>query len=535
MTREDVSVDGAGIAADWLLELPRRQPDAVALIDAQDGSTVTFAEMDAEARRVAGNLLAAGLQRGDRLAVLASNSVALAKLYFGCLYAGVCVVPLNPVLSDDEVGYILGHAGARHLAFDAPFTERLEPALDGWGVMGLVIDPAGTDPRRHPIGASVAGAPPVPEPLQACRDGDPALIVYTSGSTARPKGVVHRISSLIENARLYGDAMGIGPDSRFVNLLSMTYLGGYYNLLLLPYACGASTVITPGFSATSILSFWKPIAEHRVNTLWLVPSILSMLLRMDRGTEGEEHCHSVRPLVLCGTAPLPLPTRRAFESRYGVPIYENYALSETLFLTTAAPAEPSPDNSVGTLLDGIELRLVDNRGREVAGGEEGEIVVRTPYRFAGYLDEATGEVADPTEDGWLATGDVGRFLDEEHLAITGRKKDLIIRGGVNISPASIEEVLVSHPAVLECAVVGVTEPTAGEDVVAVLELAEGAALAAVEPELRALCTERLSSIKRPSRYLTLPDFPYTPNGKIQKAKVRAWAAGKLGLGPAADP
>jgi aminotransferase len=518
-------------AVDWLRSIPEQNRSRVFLIDAASGKAVTFWDLHQEALKIAANLRALEFKRGERIAVVASNSVALAKFFFGCLYAGVCVVPLNPVLSDEEIAFVVGHAKARCLAFSADLAGRF--SADSTAVRGkarMLLDEDGS--RAAEMGAlspwKTTAQVPSLAPLEGVEPQDPLVIVYTSGTTAKPKGVVHRVASLVDNARLFGQWVGAGPNNRFYNMLPMTYLGGYYNLLLLPYVCQSSVVLTEAFNAAALLNFWGNVIAHEVNTLWVVPSIISMLLRLDRSTQGERYCREKVRLTLCGTAPLLPTTRHAFEERYGLTVHENYGLSETTFITSNAPSFPVVDGSVGRPLPHIEVRLVDDKRRQVANGADGEILVRTPFLMDGYFDTDTGRVEDPTEDGWLATGDLGRFLPDGGLAITGRKKDLIIRGGINISPSSIEEVIGRHPAIVEVAVVGIPDPVLGENIVAVLKLDEGAAFPQVKEEVLSLCSQALAKIKQPSHIMELSDFPKTATGKLQKNKIRAWVASKIG-------
>jgi long-chain acyl-CoA synthetase len=334
-------------------------------------------------------------------------------------------------------------------------------------------------------------------------------IVYTSGTTGRPAGVVHRVRDLVDNGRLFGATVGVRPHHRFYSVLAMTYLGGYYNLMMLPYVNGASVVLSDAFDARAALDFWSLAVRHGVNALWLVPTIMSILLEMDRGSVGEELCRSSIELALVGTAPLPPSLRRAFEQRYGVRVLENYGLSETLFLTTNVTERETIDGSVGQVLEGVELRL-----------SEGELLARTPYLMPGYYDvQRNGpEPQDPAA--WFRTGDVGCIDSEGNVFIAGRRKDVIIRGGVNVSPAAAEDVLMGHPSVAECAVVGVPHPMYGEDSVAVVRLLAGADETRTRDALVAACRECLGSTNRPSRIAFLEELPHSSSGKVHKARLR---------------
>jgi len=507
---------------DWLLEIPALNGDRPFLVDARTGETVTFSALHRDGCRVAAELRRRGLRRGDRLGIVLGNSAAFARLYLGCLYAGVVTVPVNPTLARPEIESILGHSGARLVVASAETAARdlVPPGLD----VVLLADGRGSAAPHQDPGAvlDIEGMEDDGVPaLQGASPSDTMTIVYTSGTTGRPSGVVHRIADLVDNGRRFGSAVGINQGHRFYGVLAMTYLGGYYNLLMLPYVNQASVVIAEAFDARSALDFWSAASEHGVNALWLVPTIMSILLELDRGDLGERLCRDQVELTLVGTAPLAPSLRRAFEQRYGVRALENYGLSETLFLTTNVPERETVDGSVGRALDGVEL-MVDE-------SQDGELLARTPYLMEGYFDPAQAGPAPLDRDAWFATGDVGRIDSQGNLFIEGRRKDIIIRGGVNVSPAAIEDVLIDHPDVMECAVVGVPHPMYGEDTVAVVRLAAGADEAGTRDELAAACRQRLGATNRPSRIIVFEQLPRSSSGKIRKHELRELVAGQTAM------
>lgn len=500
-------------ATSWLRALPVRNGSRPCLLDRATDTTLTFGEVHDRAVAIGGALRDSGFARGDRVVVVAENSLALALLYFGALYAGVVVVPVNPVSTPDEIDHIVGASHARAIIVDAQHVELVRPRAH-----------AEHGARVLPIAELVeGGARTTFVPFEGATPDDELVVIFTSGTTSSPKGVVHRVRDLVDNARVFGRMVGIGPESRFYNLLSMTYLGGYYNLLLLPYVNESSVVLGKPFTPASVGETWKAIIGAEVNTLWLVPSILSMLLRVDRGQAGVEHCKRNVRLVLCGTAPLPEDLRARFEGRYGVRVYQNYGLSETLFIAAQTPVTGEPTADVGAIVPGVEVRIVDRHRQPVPEGVDGEVFVRTFSLMPGYLGAAGQPLDLPQVDGFFPTGDIGR-LQGGHLAITGRAKDLIIRGGVNVSPAAIEDVLRKHPSVEDVAVVGVPHAVMGEDIVAVVQLASGANFDKARIALAEFCSSNLSRAKQPSTFVELSDFPRTTNGKVQKAKLRAWLA-----------
>jgi long-chain acyl-CoA synthetase len=477
-------------ATEWILHIAREHADRPFLVDARDGTELTFGALDEGARRIAADLRGRGLEAGDGVAFIATNSIALATAYFGCLYAGVVAIPLNPVLAPAEISSILARSGARLLVLGEGIAEP-----EGDGVPPILTLEA-WDPALMPETDL--------RPFDGVGPDDQLCTIYTSGTTGRPSAVRHTIADLVDNARMFTSALGIGPDHRFYGVLAMTYLGGYYNLLLLPYVAGASVAVTDAFDARAALDFWTQARRADVTALWLVPTIAAILLHLDRSDDGPAFCREHVDLTLIGTAPLPASLRARIEERYGLGLHENYALSETLFLTSSTPGDPAPPGSVGRVLPGVDVRVA-------AGADEGELEVRTPFLMTGAQTDA---------EGWFTTGDIGRFDADGRLAITGRTKDVIIRGGVNVSPAAAEDVLLSHPAVVECAVVGVPHPQLGEDTVAAIRLADGAEPDAVRGELLALCRERLGATNRPARIMVVDALPHSSSGKIQKHRVR---------------
>src|SRR5260370_28890999 len=288
--------------------------------------------------------------------------------------------------------------------------------------------------------------------LQTAGPDDLVVIMYTSGRSAKPKGLAHKLGRMLCNARAFAHAQGIDRDSRFYLTLSMAYMGGFYNLLVLPFLCGASVVVDHVFDARSSLHFWDKARNNSVNTLWLATTVLSILLRMDSGRTGEEFCRSSIRRAFVGFAPLPLKVKHEFETRYGVRLIENYGLSETLFVTARSQDSTVGAGHVGNALPGIDLRIVDDAQEPVGPGIDGEVQILTPDLMAGYLD-ANGVLLETDPAAWFPTGDVGHLADRDSLFITGRKKDLIIRGGVNISPAAIEEVLMHVDGIADGAAV----------------------------------------------------------------------------------
>jgi long-chain acyl-CoA synthetase len=511
-----------------VLDLVERNGDRVFLVDALTGQTMNYREFHRLACALGAELHSRGLRRGDRLGVMVPNCRELAVLYFACLYAGATIVPINPHLSAGDVRFILSSCNPRLVVASVSLCERVAAAGSTPIALATVEDPpAGSQTAAIDLTAlpSSTGF----RPLEDVTAEDLLVIVYTSGTTAKPKGLAHRIGSMFRNARAFAEQQGIDESSRFYLTLSMAYMGGFYNLLILPFLHGASVVIDHVFDARSSLSFWDRANRHQANTLWLAPTVMSILMKMDRGHVGEEFCRQSVRQSFVGFAPLPLKLKADFETRYGVQMIENYGLSETLFVTARSSASGSGTGYVGEVLPGIALRVVGEDGSTLPPRADGEIQILTPDLMAGYLDEK-GRLKEVNAGEWFPTGDFGHLDERGALFVTGRKKDVIIRGGVNVSPAAIEEALLHAKGVVDAAVVSIPHDLYGEDIVAVLKLEPGIELDSILDSVMEHARQELAVHQQPARYVAIDDFPRTANGKVQKSGLRELVVGKLQIG-----
>jgi len=507
-----------------LRDVADNNKNKIFLVNAADKQEFTYGQIMQDACKMAVALEDLGVKQGDKIAISLNNSVDFAKLYFACLVSGIVVVPINPILTASEKEIILANSQAKLFVVSSETSEgiNLKKLNTQLKLTSLNCDseniPVEDVPEFSWKNADTDGF----KPYKGVSGDDIVAIIYTAGTTSTPKGVVQTYNSMLINGWVYGEIMGIGPENRFYNLLPMTYLGGYYNLLLLPYLRGSSVVLGKAFNARSALRFWDPVIENRVNTIWFVPSIISILLEMDRGDKGSDYTKAELRLALVGTAPLALPLKEKFEERYGVILYENYGLSETFFLSTNIPNEKKLTYGVGTIFPGVEFKIIDKSGDEASVNKEGEVCVKTKFMMQGYYKSNVDKPELNLSDGFFPTGDIGRLSKDGNLYITGRKKDLIIRGGINISPASIEKVVYSNHSIAECAVVGVIHKLLGEEIIAVIRIKDNAEFDEVKRELKESFMESLSENKRPSKIIRLADFPHTASGKIQKVKIKSW-------------
>jgi long-chain acyl-CoA synthetase len=528
------SYGGAMNSRQTILDAVAGGEHEVFLVDAHTGRELTYGDFHRQACALAFELRRRGLGKSDRAGVMLANSCELAILYFACIYLGAVIVPINPSSSKADIQFILASCSPALVLTspsNAPWIAELHP-----NVLALLTREE-ADPSRsaNEISIDTLENPRDFIPLEAVGPEDLVVIMYTSGTSAKPKGLAHKLERMLRNAAAFAASQGIDRNSRFYLTLSMAYMGGFYNLLVLPFLCGASVVIDHVFDARSSLHFWEKARKNRVNTLWMAPTVLSILLRMDRGRAGEELCRNSIRHAFVGFAPLPMKVKNEFEARYGVRLIENYGLSETLFVTARTAKNDSDSRGyVGEALPGISLRIVNEEGQPASPATDGEVQTLTPDLMAGYLD-TNGRLLEIDSSAWFPTGDVGHLDANNSLSITGRKKDVIIRGGVNISPAAIEEALVQVAGVSEAAVVSIPHELYGEDIVAVLKLDAGLELDGILDSVIEHARQALAQHQQPARYIAIDDLPRTANGKVQKARLRELVAQKLQVSSARQP
>jgi acyl-coenzyme A synthetase/AMP-(fatty) acid ligase len=514
-----------------IMDVVGRRERHIFLVDAITSREITYGEFHRQACALAAELRRRGLRKGDRVGVMIPNSCELAVLYFACIYLGAVIVPINPALSKNEVQYILASCKPALVVASASCADSIKDFHAN--VLRLVTahEAARVSNGLDQIKIDTLADTSDFVPLENASGEDLVVIMYTSGTSAKPKGLAHKLGRMFRNADAFASVQGINEDSRFYLTLSMAYMGGLYNLLVLPFLCGASVVVDHVFDARSSLHSWDKAKNNKVNTLWLAPTVLSILLRMDRGRSGEEFCRSAVRHTFVGFAPLPLKVKDEFESRYGVRLIENYGLSETLFVTARSQGALNGPGYVGEGLPGVSLRVVSDEGDPAAPGVDGEVEILTPDLMAGYLN-AEGGLLETDAAGWFPTGDVGHLDHRGSLFITGRKKDIIIRGGMNVSPAAIEEALMLVHGVSDVAVVSIPHELYGEDIVAVLKLEPEVELEPMLDFLVAHAKRTLAQHQQPARYIAMDEFPRTASGKVQKARIRELVAEKLQVGSA---
>jgi long-chain acyl-CoA synthetase len=496
------------------------------LIDSPFGQKCRYDKFYDLSLRVAKMLYDSGVRKGDRVVLLLTNTIEFPVFFFACFFLKAIVVPINPALHPNEVNFILTHCNARILVFSLCTRPLVlaSPASASYSQVcilteeehGFHSEEIRIVSRKDIEGYDLFGW----KQVKNYYEDSVLTICFTSGTTNTPKGVVHKASSLFNNIIAFNQLVGIGPRSCFLNLWPLAYSSGFLNNLLSAFCAGGSVVISRPFDAQTVLQFWKPIIEYNVNIIWLSPSMIAALNRVDRDPAGLQYCKNNSITICAGTAPLPLKTKVDFENKYGLKIFESYGLSEALLVTGNSSQYPRKNGSAGRLLTGVSVQIVNEFGLDLQTGETGEIVLKTPFLMKGYLNYSTFE-SDPVESyPYFYTGDIGNTDNEGYLYVTDRKKDIIIRGGMNISPRTISDVLLQHPAVEQATVVGIPHELYGEEVVAVIQLKDGYSLQDQEISILKFCRERLNQISVPTKIIQIEKFPLGATGKLLTKEIR---------------
>ncbi len=469
----------------------RSQPDRPVLSDAV-GASLCWGELEAASARAAGRLQRAGLRAGDRVLVSASSSLALVVAHVACLRLGLVVVPANPAYRSAELAQL--HAAARPRAaivdgaqsvaiVDGAESAALLPALDP---ELLVLTPA----------LELADGP-VPQ-LDRIGPEAPALLAYTSGTTGLPKGALLSHGNLHATAEALRIAWRWTPEDRLVHALPLFHMHGLGVALHGTLQAGASALLLPRFDPGEVLD---AIERSGATLFFGVPTMLHRLVEHPRARVLER-----LRLLVSGSAPLSADLHERIAACTGQVTLERYGMTETGMLVSNPVEGARRPGTVGFPLPGVELRLAAS----------GEIEVRGPNVFAGYLERLDANAEAFTADGWFRTGDLGELAADGCLRIVGRAKELVISGGYNVHPREVEEALLSHPAVREAAVVGTPSAEWGEVVTAYLVSERDVTL----PELRAHCTERLAAYKHPRIVHRVAALPRNALGKLQRHRLR---------------
>lgn len=463
---------------------------------------LTYGEFFAAASATAGLLRARQIKAGDRIGIVLGNISAFPITFYGALMAGCTVVPMNPLLSTREIQFYLTDSGAS--ALFAPEGSAAITTARASGVETITLD-------VHGLINLPPTARPIPEPV-ARASTDTAVLLYTSGTTGTPKGAELTHANLLSNARTCATMFALKPADVVMGCLPLFHVFGLTCALNATVIAGASLSLLPRFDAAAALSI---IDRDSVSVFIGVPTMYSALLQV---ADHSSYDSSTLRLCASGGSAMPVEVLKRVEKAFGCIILEGYGLSETSPVASFnhADAKRKP-GSIGTPVAGMEMRLIDDDGNDVRGNDVGEIAIRGEGLMKGYWrrPEATKEAII---DGWFRTGDLARRDADGYFFIVDRKKDLIIRGGYNVYPREVEEILYQHHAVAEAAVIGIKHAELGEEIGAAVKLKPGAS-AALE-ELREFVKQRIAAYKYPRHVWLVCELPKGPTGKILRREVK---------------
>lgn len=495
---------------DLLAHSATAHPDATAVVYREQ--TISYGALLAMTEGFAGGLGSLGLHRRARIGLLLPNIPQFVITYLGASRIGGTVIPMNVLYRPDEVRYILHDADAEVLVTAEPFrplVEALRPHLPNLKHVVMVAEDAVVDGEVN-FRALTRHAPPRPAIVS---ERDVAVIIYTSGTTGRPKGAMLTHRNLLANIDSCLGVFDVGPEDVLMSALPLFHAFAAMVFLLLPMKVSARVQLMERFLPSSTLQM---LEESGATLFGGVPSMFGLMLQVP--PEHRPRLDALR-ICVCGGAPLPPEVWAAFEQAFDVSLVEGYGLTEASPVVSVNPPYGTrKPGSIGLPLPGIEVKIVDEKGRGVPAGTIGELALRGGNVMKGYLNRPT-ETKAIIRSNWLFTGDLARTDEDGYLYIVGRKKEMMIVGGLNVYPGEVERVLVEHPAVLEAAAFGVPDPSRGEAVWAAVVLRPGAE--ATVRELRAFCRERLADFKVPRGIDIRAELPKNTLGKVMRHVISA--------------
>jgi long-chain acyl-CoA synthetase len=481
-------------------------PDKAFLFSEADGRSYTYALFDAAVNRAARMIAARGIKKGDAVSLLMPNSVEYIIAYFACFKLGALACPVNSLLKPEEITYVIANSEARALLVNTEFLSSVAAIRDELPDLQHVLV---FDDEAQATAEFTEGELPG---IQIGKD-DEAIIIYTSGTTGKPKGCLLTHGNIIANARQITGWLKFTERDCLLTVMPLFHMNAVSVTTMTPLYAGASTVISPKFSASR---FWQIVSDYKVTSFGSVATMLSMLLSTyPDGVPAGLETDQLR-FAMCGSAPVPAEVLRKFEETFNCLVIEGYGLSESTCRSTFNPPDERRRPGSCGMAIGNEMKVVDEDDREVALGELGEIVLRGENILKGYYKN-TEATTRAFRHGWFHTGDIGYKDADGFFYIVDRKSDMIIRGGENIYPREIDEILYKHATVAAAATIGVPDPLYGEEVAAFIVLKEG--VKASEEEIMAFCREHLADYKCPKSVRFVKDIPKGPTGKLLKREL----------------
>jgi amino acid adenylation domain-containing protein len=485
------------------------QPDRGFLMSPETERWLTFRELQEQVRQLCGLFQSMGLAPGDKIAFLMDNGLFTAQLFLGTMYGGFVAVPLNVRAGVSQLSYTLENCDAKLVFVGRSYEALLKD------VLGHVRRPVQVVPADADFGPAMDAIPTMSHDLPRPGADDAAMLIYTSGSTGQPKGPIHTHRSVLAHGRNSAQAHKLNAADRSLLVLPLYHINAECVTLIPTLLSGGSVILPHGFAVSE---FWNWIDDYGCTWSAVVPTIISQLLDWkDPKAESRAEAFARIRFLRSSSAPLSPSLHREFIEKFHLPLIQAMGSSEAgnVFSNPVPPGV----NKIGSpgLPWGFEARIVDRDGVELPAGEPGEVWLRGDGMTQGYYNDPVGTAAAFDAAGWLHTGDLAYRDADGYFFVIGRSKELIIKGGVNIAPKQIDEILETHPAVLEAAAVGVPDRYVGEDLVAFAVLRDG--MRCDELELLSFCESHLGYFKTPTRVYFVADLPKGPSGKVQRLRL----------------
>ena len=485
------------------------QPDKTYMIAPEPGLSLSYGQLQEDSIRFGKYLAKMGLKKGDKVSFMLANGYQAAKIFLGTMYGGFVVAPLNLLAQPSQLVYVLEHSDTKLVFYCEDQKERLTTAA------AKVV----RDIRLIEIDNDAESIIPESEDLSGLSltevaEEDDALLLYTSGTTGVPKGVILSHKNMVAGGEYTTLAHELTPEDRALCSLPLYHINGEVVTAVTPLVSGSSVVVPRKFSTSN---FWELISEYRCTWFSVVPTMISYLCSATDLSGSDLNVDQVR-FGRSASSALPPSLHHTFEEKFGISIVETMGLTETAAPVFSNPMDPklrkygSPGPAVGNT-----AKIIDEKGDELPRGEPGEIMIKGDNVMKEYYKapDITAKTIEP--DGWLHTGDLGYMDEDGFVFVTGRIKELIIKGGENIAPKEIDEALYQHKAVLDAAAVGIPDDTYGEEIMACVTLQPGSSV--TEDELLAHCLELLGKFKTPKTIKLMDELPKGPSGKIQRLKL----------------
>ncbi|ABX12041.1 class I adenylate-forming enzyme family protein [Nitrosopumilus maritimus] len=424
-----------------------------------------------------------GITEGSTICLILENSYNFVKIIFSCIFSNLTVVPIDPQKGSEEIKEIIDSVNPQTIIFDNQKNIFSKNSIE---ISKIVNDTQFSKPQKL-------------EQIRNIDSDKDFLITFTSGSTGKSKGVIHSLKNLIHCSLSFNEKFHFNSKNVFLHCLPMSYMAGILNSIILPFISNSKIVIIPRFTVKTVLDFWSIPLKYSVNTFWFTPTMIGLILKFDRKNKIDL---SDKNLIGCvATSSLNTSVKNDFEKKYDIELFESYGLSELLFVSTNSPNNNS--FTAGQLISGTNVKF-----------DNDEILVKVPWMFKKYFNSEKNNL----ENNYFSTGDLGKISKDNLLIITGRKKDLIIKGGINISPKKIEDFILNKKFLKECVILGFPDPILGEKIVCFI--LKNSIDTDSKKELNKKIVEHLGNDYHIDEFKELIEIPKNINGKIDKIQIR---------------